>query len=148
MNQRFEYALGATKTGFDIIDAEYNVQYIDPEWKKSYGEPAGRKCYEYFMGRTEVCPKCGITSALRDKQSIVTEEYLEKEKRWVEVHTIPYQNSSGQWMVAEFNIDINERKKNEQKLAICRTESKYRTLFDHASEAHVNDAGWFPPDCQ
>ena len=128
VNQRFEYALGATKTGFDIIDAEYNVQYIDPEWKKSYGEPAGRKCYEYFMGRTEVCPTCGITEALRDKKSIVTEEYLEREKRWVEVHTIPYQNLSGLWLVAEFNIDINERKLNEQKLKV--SEQKYRQLAD------------------
>ncbi|MBI5805275.1 PAS domain S-box protein [candidate division TA06 bacterium] len=128
VNQRFEYALGATKTGYDIIDTEYNIQYIDPEWKKSYGEPAGRKCYEYFMDRKEICPACGITKALRDKQSVVTEEYLVKEKRWVEVHTIPYQNSSGQWLVAEFNIDINERKLNEQKLKI--SEQKYRELAD------------------
>lgn len=141
VNQRFEYALGATKTGFDIIDSEYNVQYIDPEWKKSYGEPSGRKCYEYFMGRTEVCPKCGVTSALRDKQSIVTEEYLEKEKRWVEVHTIPYQNSSGQWLVAEFNIDINERKQNEQKLKI--SEQKYRELADTLPQTvfEIDDQG-------
>jgi len=128
VNQRFEYALGATKTGFDIIDADYNVQYIDPEWKRAYGEPAGRKCYEYFMGRTEACPKCGITAALSSKKSVVTEEYLEREKRWVEVHTIPYQNSSGQWLVAEFNIDINERKLNEQRLRY--SEQKYRELAD------------------
>jgi PAS domain S-box-containing protein len=128
LNKRFEYALGATKTGFDIIDAEYNVHYIDPEWKKSYGEPAGRKCYEYFMGRKDVCPTCGISKALRDKQTIVTEEYLEREKRWVEVHSIPFQNPSGQWLVAEFNIDINERKLNEQRLKA--SEQKYRELAD------------------
>jgi len=128
LNQRFEYTLGATKTGFDIIDSEYNVQYIDPEWKKFYGEPEGRKCYEYFMGRKDICPTCGITKALRDKKSIVTEEFLEREKRWVEVHTIPYKNPSGQWLVAEFNIDINDRKLNEQKLKT--SEQKYRELAD------------------
>jgi PAS domain S-box-containing protein len=38
----------------------------------------------------------------------------------VEVHTIPFQDSKGEWLVAEFNIDITERKRAEEALADSR----------------------------
>jgi PAS domain S-box-containing protein len=34
LNKQIEFILGATKTGIDIIDADYNLLYIDPEWEK------------------------------------------------------------------------------------------------------------------
>lgn len=55
LKQQIEFILGATKTGLDIIDSDYNIRYIDPEWKKVYGDPGESKCYEYFMGRSEKC---------------------------------------------------------------------------------------------
>ncbi len=117
LKQQMEFILGVTKTGLDIIDSEFNVRYIDPEWKKVYGEPAGKKCYEYFMGRSEVCPGCGIPRALETKSITVTEEVLVKEgNRPIQVTTIPFQNEDGEWLVAEVNVDISERKKLEEQL--------------------------------
>ncbi len=117
LKQQMEFILGATKTGLDIIDSEFNVRYIDPKWKKVYGEPAGRKCYEYFMGRSEICPGCGIPKALETKSITVTEEVLVKEgNRPIQVTTIPFQNEDGEWLVAEVNVDISERKKLEGQL--------------------------------
>ena len=139
LNRRIEYVLGATRTGFDIIDSEFNVVYIDPEWKKTYGEPAGRKCHEYFMGRRQVCPNCGIVTALREKKATVTEEFLEREQRWVEVHTIPFQNPAGQWLVAEFNIDINARKNADAVLR--ESERRYRSLIDNMSDGVYRTSG-------
>jgi len=116
-NQRMEYILGATKTGLDIIDADFNLVYVDPEWTKIYGDFKGRKCHEYFMGRETACPNCGIITALQTKQIIVTEEMLIKEgNRPIQVTTIPFQNEKGEWFVAEVNVDITERKHTEDAL--------------------------------
>ncbi|MFH1238921.1 MAG: ATP-binding protein [bacterium] len=117
LKQQVEFILGATKTGLDIIDSSYNLCYIDPAWQKIYGPPAGKKCYQYFMGRQEICPTCAIPRALETKQPIVSEEILVKEgRRPIQVTTIPFQDANGEWLVAEVNVDISERKKAEEKL--------------------------------
>ncbi len=115
--QQLEFILDVTKTGIDIIDNEFNVVYVDPGWQKVYGNPKGKKCYDYFMDQDRVCPTCGIPGALETGKNTVTEETLPRENnRIVEVHTIPFQNADGRWLVAEFNIDITERKRTEERL--------------------------------
>ena len=137
LKHEIEYILGATKTGLDIIDAEFNIRYIDPEWQKAYGDPAGRKCYEYFMGRSEVCPGCGIVQALETKSPSVTEEILVRENnRPVQVTTIPFQNQDGEWLVAEVNVDIAERKRMDEALAE-RTRSLERSNAELQQFAYV-----------
>ena len=117
LKTQMEFILGATKTGLDIIDAKFNIHYIDPEWKKVYGDYAGRKCYQYFMDRNTPCPDCGVVKALQTKSIIVTEEVMLKEKsRPIQVTTIPFQNDAGEWLAAEVNVDITERKRTEEKL--------------------------------
>ena len=117
--QQMEFILGATKTGLDIIDSDSNIVYIDPEWQKVYGNPVGKKCYKYFMGRNTACPDCGVVKALRTKKPFVNEEVLVKEgNRPIQVTTIPFQNEKGEWLVAEVNVDITERKKAEKELNV------------------------------
>jgi len=117
LKRQIEFILGATKTGIDIIDSEFNMRYIDPEWEKVYGDPTGRKCYEYYMDLNEMCPGCGIPKALETKETAVTEEVLVKEgNRPIQVTTQPFQNEDGEWLVAEVNADITERKQAEDKL--------------------------------
>lgn len=117
LKTQMEFILGATKTGLDIIDAKFNIHYIDPEWKKVYGDYTGHKCYQYFMDRNTPCPDCGMVKALQTKSIIVTEEVLLKENsRPIQVTTIPFQNDAGEWLVAEVNVDIAERKRTEQEL--------------------------------
>ena len=129
LKTQIEFILGATKTGLDIIDAEFNIRYIDPEWQKVYGDPTGRKCYDYFMGRDKPCPGCGIVKALHTKSPTVTEEVLVKENsRPIQVTTIPFQNKAGEWLVAEVNVDITERKKAEDELIDGR--NKLKALFE------------------
>ncbi|MDD5454102.1 MAG: PAS domain S-box protein [Candidatus Ratteibacteria bacterium] len=115
--RQIEFVLGHTKTGLDIIDSKFNIRYIDPEWQKVYGDPKGKKCYEYFMDRKEACPHCGIVKAFATKETVVTEEVLVKENnRPVQVTTIPFQDKNGEWLVAEVNVDITERKQMEKEL--------------------------------
>ena len=114
--QWLDYIFESTRTGIDIIDEDYNLLFVDKGWQKVYGSPCGKKCYEYFMGQGEPCPNCAIPEALRTKKIIISEEFLKNEKRFVEVHTIPFQSDNGQWLVGEFNVDIDERKKIENEL--------------------------------
>ncbi len=37
--RQIEFILGATKTGLDIIDSDYNIRYIDPEWARFTATP-------------------------------------------------------------------------------------------------------------
>ena len=121
LKRRLEFILGATRTGLDIIDANHNVRYVDPEWQKVYGDPKGRKCHEYFMGARAVCPGCGIPSALTTRQTTVSEEVLPKEgNRSIQVTTIPFQDENGEWLVAEVNVDITERKRAEATLQAAK----------------------------
>lgn len=114
---QFEHVLAVTKTGFDIIDEDLNVIYVDSNWITTLGEASGKKCYDYFMGRDCMCETCAIPEVVRTGRTVISEEYLEKEDRIVEVHTILLdERLNGKKMVAEFNIDITDRKNRESEL--------------------------------
>jgi len=141
LKQQMEFILGVTKTGLDIIDSEFNIRYIDPEWAKGYGDPTGKKCYQYFMDRSEICLGCGIPIALKTKTIAVTEEILVKEgNRPIQVTTIPFQNSRGEWLVAEVNVDISERKRVEEALLKAHEELEIRVQERTAELIRANKA--------
>jgi diguanylate cyclase (GGDEF)-like protein/PAS domain S-box-containing protein len=117
LRQQLEFILGATKTGLDIIDKDFYIRYIDPVWAQKYGDWAGKKCFEYFMDRKSACPGCAIEKAFATKKIVISEEVLVKEgNRPIQVTTIPFQSNTGEWLVAEVNTDITERKKVDEEL--------------------------------
>jgi two-component system cell cycle sensor histidine kinase/response regulator CckA len=141
LKQQMEFILGVTKTGLDIIDSEFNIRYIDPEWAKVYGDPSGKKCYQYFMDRSEICPRCGIPIALKTKTVTVTEEILVKERnRPIQVTTIPFQNAKGEWLLAEVNVDISERKRAEEALIKAHEELEMQVQKRTAELIQANEA--------
>jgi len=119
LHQQLEFILGATKTGLDIIDQNFNLRYVDPAWARNYGDWTGKKCYEYFMGRRTFCPECAIEKAFKTKKQVVSEEVLAREgNRPIQIISIPYQDENGEWLVAEVNIDITQRKKLDEELKL------------------------------
>ncbi|MGA1867300.1 MAG: ATP-binding protein [bacterium] len=114
LKEQIEFVLGVTNTGLHILDPELNIRYIDPAWKNVYGDPGEAKCYEYFMGRSDICPGCVAKKSLKKKSVIISEETLIREhNRPIQVSTIPFQNEKGEWLVAQIKIDITERKNAE-----------------------------------
>lgn len=117
IKKEMDLVLDVTKTGLDIIDSDFTIRYINASWAKVYGDYAGKKCYEYFMGRSAICSGCGLKKAFETKQPVVTREVLAREgDRLVEVTSIPFQDESGEWLVAEVNLDLTERQKVEKQL--------------------------------
>lgn len=131
--KQIEFVLGEAKIGIDVIDSRFNILYIDPYWQKTLGDPAGKKCYSYFMGRKKVCPHCGIVEALKTKKMTVSEEVLIKEgNKPIYVVTVPFKDEKGEWLVAEANIDISERKRIYEVLR--KSEERYRALAEMAED--------------
>jgi len=115
--RRLEYILGVTQTGVNVTDANFSLRYVDPRWQEIYGDPTGRTCFEYFMGADQPCANCGIPEALATGRPVVREQVLPRENdRVVEVHTIPFQDRQGQWLVAEFKVDVTARAQAERRL--------------------------------
>jgi len=134
LQRRIEFILGAAKTGLNITDQDFNLRYVDPVWRKLYGEYEGRKCYEYFAGKEQACPECGIPKALETKRITIYDAILPKEgNRPIQVTTIPFQEENGEWLVAEVNVDITERKQLERQLK--DSEQRYRAVVEGAGEA-------------
>ena len=127
---QLEYVLGASKTEVNIIDEHYNLHYVSPEWRERYGDRLDLKCYQYFRGQETVCDNCNIARALSTGRVVITERQITRENnRPVEVHTIPFQDFSGRFFAAEFNIDIRERHAAESTFQ--NSETRYREMFDH-----------------
>ncbi len=110
--QRLEFVLGATKTGLDIVDERYDVQYVDQTRKNLLGEFHGRKCFEYFRKETGPCSGCAMVRALATHEVAVTEQ-TSVDGRPIQVTAMPYQSASGDWMVADVTVDVTERKQAE-----------------------------------
>lgn len=131
---QLDYVLGVTQTGFDVIDEDYHLVYVDPQWSALLGDFSGKKCHEYFMDRKAPCEACGIPQALETGNTFIREQYLEKENRVIEVHTIPLKETMHRKrLVAEFNIDITGRKDIEHRLK--QSYARMQKLFNEVVNA-------------
>jgi len=130
MTQSLEVVLAATRTGLDIVDEDYIVQYVDPARRAVMGDPEGRTCYEYFRGLDAVCTDCAMQRALRTGTVQVMEQTNPRDTdRPTQVTAMPYRGDSGKWMVAEVSVDMSERARAEaQRLEWERRTSTSRRL--------------------
>jgi len=117
LTDQIERVLGLTMTSIAFVDSSYGLRYVDPATKRRCGNPGDAKCYDYFADRNMPCPECRLADAVRTRNSTVTEQLLPKENnRPVHLAIVPFQSQDGEWLAAEFRIDITERKRMEQEM--------------------------------
>jgi signal transduction histidine kinase len=127
LRQQIEFILGATHTGLNIVDSDYNLEYVDTAWASLYGDYRGKKCHDYYAGQNEPCSTCGIEQALASNGVVVTEGCLIKENnRPVQISSIPITDADGRRLVAQVYVDITERKQAEHALQKSRDELEER----------------------
>lgn len=128
--RQLEYVLDATRTSVVVIDSDLNIRYLSPGWERRYGPVSGQKCHQYFEKKDRQCRTCRIMEAVRARKKTVSEQHPPGEpERTVQVHVLPFQDEAGQWLAAEFTIDITDLKKIQSELA--RRQREVMTLLDN-----------------
>lgn len=117
----FVRILNMMEEGIYIINKQYDIEYLNPALKKEYGPVRGKKCYEYFLGRKEVCPSCKSKDVFAGK-NFFYEWYSFKNQKTYELISTPLKNPDGSVSKLEMLRDITERKQSEE--ALKESESK------------------------
>lgn len=101
--------------GMYIVNQAYEIEYINHVIEKEFGPVAGRKCYEYFHGRTEVCPWCKNPEVFAGK-TVQWEWHSDKNNKTYDLLDTPLQNPDGTISKLEIFRDITDRKRSEEEI--------------------------------
>jgi PAS domain S-box-containing protein len=146
LEQRNEFVnnvLNALTHPFYVIDAnDYTIQLSNPA--ASFGVQAGKMtCYALTHNSGEPCKDndhpCVIKEIKRTGKTVAVEHVhhgVNGEKRVYEVHGYPIRDTEGNIVqVIEYNLDITERRKAEEKLRM--SEQKNRIITSTARDAII-----------
>ncbi|MCW3785062.1 hybrid sensor histidine kinase/response regulator [Plebeiibacterium sediminum] len=108
LNNQLKYILNATNTALSIIDENCIIVFHSHEDSSLIS----KSCYEYFAGRSSICPHCPINSAVREKRT-----YVETiDDRTYQITSFPFEVNIDTWHVAEIRIDITDRVSQENEI--------------------------------
>ena len=156
---RLKEILDTMPEGVYILNPQYDIEYINPYLRNEFGPIEGRKCYEYFHGRTEVCPWCNNSEVFSGKSVRWGWSFPKTEKTY-DLFDTPFINGDGTISKLTLFHDVTESKKGEK--ALRESEEKFRMLVETMNEglglidekgvwAYVNEGlcnmlGYFPGD--
>ena len=156
---RLKEILDTMPDGVYILNPQYDIEYINPYLRNEFGPIEGRKCYEYFHGRTEVCPWCK-NSEVFSGRSVRWEWSFPKTGKTYDLFDTPFINGDGTISKLTLFHDVTESKRAEK--ALRESEEKFRMLVETMNEglgivdedgkwAYVNEGlcnmlGYFPGD--
>ncbi len=103
--------LNSMEDGVCIMSLDFEVEYINPSMLAQFGAVDRRKCYQYFDGRSDMCPWCDNREILGGQ---TLQRELSKNGRTYEITDVPLRNADGSISKLAVFHDITERKKVEQ----------------------------------
>lgn len=101
--------LGAMNDAIFLINPQFDFEYINPVAEREFGPVNGRKCFEYFHGRSDVCPWC-------ERERIVGGRTVRR----------VYKESVGERVFDVFEAPIPDRKGLICKLAVLHDVTRHR----------------------
>ena len=115
--------MDSMQEGIDIINRQYDIEYLNPALKKEFGPVGGKKCYVYFLDRKNVCPNCELQEVC-DGKKYCHERHSFKHNKTYETIGMPLKNPNGSASMLEMHYDITWR--NQMEKALKESESKLR----------------------
>ncbi len=119
--------LNTLEDGVYIVNQQCDIQFVNRAIMKEFGQPGNRKCFQYFHGRSEVCPWCVNEQVFKGK-SVSWQWFNPQTGRTYDLFDMPLRNPDGGISKLEFFHEITNLKQAEQDLKI--SEVKYKTLFE------------------
>jgi signal transduction histidine kinase/DNA-binding response OmpR family regulator/HAMP domain-containing protein len=108
----------AMSDGVYTVDSRYEIRYGNSALARDFGPWEGRKCYEYFHGRTSICPWCRLQEVLTGKTARWEQLFPNIGKTFDVIET-PLSIANETLKLTIFR-DITERKQAELELKKAR----------------------------
>ena len=137
---RLGRTLEAIADGFYVLDREWRFTYVNQEGERMLRRPRsellGRIVWEEYPDAVGGIFDIEYHRAVETGQPVAFETYYAPLDVWVVVRAHP--TAEG---LAAYFLDVSER--HQAELALAASERRYRSLFDHASDAILvaDDAG-------
>lgn len=146
--QTLEKILQTLPVGVVIIGRDKQLRHVNPAALAMMGydsddEILGRKCHQVLCpAQTNACPILDLGKEVENAERVLV---TKRKKRVPVLKTVIPVTINGEDMLLETFVDIAARKKME--LDLLRSETKFRTLYDSASDAVMllDEKGFF--DC-
>ncbi len=126
--------MDSMQDGVNIIDADYNVQYVNPLLLSEYGRPDGKKCYQYFHRFQDKCRWCRHEETLAGRR-FHWEWTAPKSGRTYDLIDTPLHNADGTVSKLQIWRDVTDRLQAEA--ALRESEERLHSAMESAADPFV-----------
>jgi signal transduction histidine kinase len=133
---KLRHILDAMPAGVCIVSQNHEMEFANTALTEEFGSVEGRTCFEYFHGRSDVCPDCGLGEICAGKNAS-WEWHSENTGKIYEIFDTPVRNADGTTARLALVRNITARKQAADELLASR--ERLRSLSDHLQRAREEE---------
>jgi PAS domain S-box-containing protein len=128
--QRFYGVLETLPVYVCLLDKDYRIPFANKYFREAFGESEGCRCYSALFNRSEPCEICETYTVMRTGAPHHW-FWTGPNGRDYDIYDFPFTDIDGSSMILEMGIDITERKKAEEELAVLAS------IVEHSEDAII-----------